>query len=147
MGFLSRKKPKPAPVEIEEQHPIVDELKQMEEAVPERSVEPESSGTEELRAAGPVSDGDSPAEPENSPSSPSAGEAAEAEGSDAPAVAEAEHSAEEVTAEAPAAEAVEEAGSAEEPSAEEAPAAEAAEDAADEAAGDDDAQTDESEQG
>jgi chromosome partitioning protein len=72
MGFLSRKKPKPAPVEIEEQHPMVDELKQMEEAVPERSVEPESSGTGELRAAGPVSDGDSPALPENSPSSPPA---------------------------------------------------------------------------
>jgi chromosome partitioning protein len=75
MGFLSRKKPKPAPVEIEEQHPMVDELKQMEEAVPERPVEPESSGTEELRAAGPVSDSDSPAVPENSPSSPPAPEA------------------------------------------------------------------------
>jgi chromosome partitioning protein len=72
MGFLSRKKPKPAPVEIEEQHPMVDELKQMEEAVPERVVEPESSGTEELRAAGPVSDGASPAQPESSPSSPPA---------------------------------------------------------------------------
>jgi chromosome partitioning protein len=75
MGFLSRKKPKPAPVEIEEQHPMVDELKQMEEAVPERVVEPEVTGTEELRAAGPVSDGDSPAAPENSPSSPPAAEA------------------------------------------------------------------------
>jgi chromosome partitioning protein len=40
MGFLSRKKPKPAPVEIQEEHPIVDELAQMEEAVPERPVEP-----------------------------------------------------------------------------------------------------------
>jgi chromosome partitioning protein len=79
MGFLSRKKPKPAPVEIEEQHPMVDELKQMEEAVPERVVEPEVSGTEELRAAGPVSDGDSPAEPENSPSSPPAAGASVAE--------------------------------------------------------------------
>jgi chromosome partitioning protein len=56
MGFLSRKKPKPAPVEIQEEHPIVDELAQMEEAVPERPVEPDTSGTEELRAAGPVSD-------------------------------------------------------------------------------------------
>src|SRR6478735_5381846 len=34
MGFLSRKKPKPAPVEIH------DERQQMEEAVPERPVEP-----------------------------------------------------------------------------------------------------------
>jgi chromosome partitioning protein len=39
MGFLSRKKPKPAPVEIQEEHPIVDELHQMEEAVPERHVD------------------------------------------------------------------------------------------------------------
>jgi chromosome partitioning protein len=36
MGFLSRKKPKPAPVEIKEDHPIVDELQRMEEVVPER---------------------------------------------------------------------------------------------------------------
>jgi chromosome partitioning protein len=64
MGFLSRKKPKPAPVEIEEQHPMVDELKEMEEAVPERVRD------EALPAAGPVSDSDSPALPENSPSSP-----------------------------------------------------------------------------
>src|SRR4051812_5066571 len=35
MGFLSRKKPKPAPVEIQEEQPIVDELQQMEEALPE----------------------------------------------------------------------------------------------------------------
>ena len=39
MGFLSRKKPKPAPVEIQEEQPIVDELQQMEELVPERPVE------------------------------------------------------------------------------------------------------------
>jgi len=38
MGFLSRKKPKAAPVEIEDQHPIVDELQRMEEAVPEKPV-------------------------------------------------------------------------------------------------------------
>jgi chromosome partitioning protein len=37
MGFLSRKKPKPAPVEIQEEQPIVDELQRMEEAVPERT--------------------------------------------------------------------------------------------------------------
>jgi chromosome partitioning protein len=63
MGFLSRKKPKPAPVEIEEGHPIHDELQRMEELVPEAP-----------RPAGPVSDttpsptGDGPA------SSPPAGE-------------------------------------------------------------------------
>jgi len=36
MGFLSRKKPKPAPVEIEEERHIVDDLHEMEEAVPVR---------------------------------------------------------------------------------------------------------------
>jgi chromosome partitioning protein len=36
MGFLSRK-PKPAPIQVDEQHPIVEELQRMEEAVPERS--------------------------------------------------------------------------------------------------------------
>jgi chromosome partitioning protein len=35
MGFLSRK-PKPAPVMVDEPHPIVEELQRMEEAVPER---------------------------------------------------------------------------------------------------------------
>jgi chromosome partitioning protein len=35
MGFLSRKKPKPAPVEVQEEQPIVDELQYMEEVVPE----------------------------------------------------------------------------------------------------------------
>jgi chromosome partitioning protein len=39
MGFLSRKKPKPAPVEIHEERPIVDELQEMEELVPERPLE------------------------------------------------------------------------------------------------------------
>ncbi|HEU5064179.1 MAG TPA: AAA family ATPase [Solirubrobacterales bacterium] len=50
MGFLSRKKPKPAPVEIQEEAQIVDELEMMEDAVPERLVD------ESPRAAGPVSD-------------------------------------------------------------------------------------------
>ncbi|HET9592532.1 MAG TPA: AAA family ATPase [Solirubrobacterales bacterium] len=36
MGFLSRKKPKPAPVEIQEERQIVDDLQEMEAAVPER---------------------------------------------------------------------------------------------------------------
>ena len=40
MGFLSRKKPKPAPVEIQEESPLVDELMEMEEAVPLRDEEP-----------------------------------------------------------------------------------------------------------
>jgi chromosome partitioning protein len=46
MGFLSRK-PKPAPVMVEEPHPIVEELQRMEEAVPEREFD-------EPRAADPV---------------------------------------------------------------------------------------------
>jgi chromosome partitioning protein len=61
MGFLSRKKPKPAPVEIQEEHPIVDELQRMEEAVPERVVEEPRADVEELRAEEP------------SPASPAAG--------------------------------------------------------------------------
>jgi chromosome partitioning protein len=36
MGFLSRKKPKPAPVELQEDRPIADDLQRMEELVPER---------------------------------------------------------------------------------------------------------------
>ncbi|HET7122023.1 MAG TPA: AAA family ATPase [Solirubrobacterales bacterium] len=53
MGFLSRKKPKPAPVEIEEQSPIVEELQRMEELVPEKVVEetPVAEVVEEPRAA------------------------------------------------------------------------------------------------
>jgi chromosome partitioning protein len=39
MGFLSRK-PKPAPLSVEEPHPIVEELRQMEEVVPETPAEP-----------------------------------------------------------------------------------------------------------
>jgi chromosome partitioning protein len=50
MGFLSRKKPKPASVEIQEEAQIVDELQSMEEAVPERVAD------EMPRSAGPVSD-------------------------------------------------------------------------------------------
>jgi chromosome partitioning protein len=54
MGFLSRKKPKPAPVEIQEEHQMVDELQEMEQAVPERSFEEPSAAIEELR--GPVAE-------------------------------------------------------------------------------------------
>ena len=68
MGFLSRKKPKPAPVEIEER-PIEDELQQMEELVPERFAD------EGPRPAGPVSDSGLSLSGESSESSPPAGEA------------------------------------------------------------------------
>jgi chromosome partitioning protein len=50
MGFLSRKKPKPAPVDIQDERPIEDDLQRMEELVPER----------EFRDAGPVSDAEAP---------------------------------------------------------------------------------------
>jgi chromosome partitioning protein len=52
MGFLSRKKPKPAPVEIQEEHPIVDELQEMELAVPEIA-----SRDEGAEPAGPATGG------------------------------------------------------------------------------------------
>jgi chromosome partitioning protein len=68
MGFLSRKKPKPAPVEIQEEHPIHDELQRMEEAVPEVPRD------EEPWAAGPVSDSGLPLAGESSESSPPAAE-------------------------------------------------------------------------
>jgi chromosome partitioning protein len=61
MGFLSRK-PKPAPVAVGEEHPIVQELEQMEQAVPERpfdGADVDDAGTEEPRPAGPVADEDS----------------------------------------------------------------------------------------
>ena len=67
MGFLSRKKPKPAPVDVHEEQPIVDELQRMEEAVPERI-------DEEPRAAGPVSDRPSSPGGEDGLSSPPAAE-------------------------------------------------------------------------
>jgi chromosome partitioning protein len=73
MGFLSRKKPKPAPVEIQEEQPIHDELQRMEELVPE------SSRDEGARAAGPVDAGDPPspatAQETVPPTTPPAGEA------------------------------------------------------------------------
>jgi chromosome partitioning protein len=56
MGFLSRK-PKPAPVLVDEPHPIVEELQRMEEAVPERAVA-ESEGSERM-PTGPVAGDDS----------------------------------------------------------------------------------------
>jgi chromosome partitioning protein len=75
MGFLSRKS-KPAPIQVDEQHPIVEELQRMEEAVPERPTA-ESEGPAP-RPAGPVAEVDSPANPPESPTStPPAGEASE----------------------------------------------------------------------
>ena len=63
MGFLSRKKQKPAPVELGQANPIAEELIEMEELVdspPERGTEepasPDPSAEEVPRSAGPVSD-------------------------------------------------------------------------------------------
>jgi chromosome partitioning protein len=79
MGFLSRKKPKPAPVEIQEERQIVDDLQEMEAAVPLRD--------DGDWAAGPVSDSGLPPEGESSESSPPAPGAAEADAA-TPAVEE-----------------------------------------------------------
>jgi chromosome partitioning protein len=86
MGFLSRK-PKPAPVAVDEEHPIVEELRQMEQAVPEtvsdRSAE-DDSGTEERLPAGPVAEDDSSssqAAGEEPSSAPPAGDTSESQGS------------------------------------------------------------------
>jgi chromosome partitioning protein len=91
MGFLSRK-PKPAAVLVEEPHPIVEELKRMEEAVPERPPDEPLSGSANgsavgeplsdegpgARPAGPVAEGVPPAKsPEGAPSTPPAGEVGE----------------------------------------------------------------------
>ena len=73
MGFLSRKKPKPAPVEIQEEQPIVDELQEMEEAVPVWDEDRDEGD----RAAGPVSDSALPPTGGSPPSSPPAADAAE----------------------------------------------------------------------
>jgi len=86
MGFLSRKK-KNATVAVEEPHPIVEELQQMEEAVPEREERWEDSRDDEgseRSAAGPVADEGGalragPSDPSSTPpsSTPPAGEAFE----------------------------------------------------------------------
>ncbi len=97
MGFLSRKnKFAPAPV-VEETHPIADELEQMEEAVPERVVDDETSA---VVAAGPAAVSEGPAGGGSAsvlgPSEPAppADRAPEASGPTAPA-AEAEKAEEE----------------------------------------------------
>jgi chromosome partitioning protein len=51
MGFLSRKKPKPAPVDIEEERPIADDLQRMEELVPERPAMEEGDSSSSLAAS------------------------------------------------------------------------------------------------
>jgi chromosome partitioning protein len=91
MGFLSRK-PKPAPIQVDEEHPIVEELQRMEEAVPERSGvdtwEGEDFETETDEGdlpAGPVAEIDSPAHPPQSPiSTPPADESFPTSGPVAP---------------------------------------------------------------
>ena len=73
MGFLSRKN-KRVPVSVDEPHPIVEELKAMEDAVPERA-EPRDEKTSEPSTAGPVAGQGSPAHPRETPDpAPPAGE-------------------------------------------------------------------------
>jgi chromosome partitioning protein len=83
MGFLSRKNKFASPPVEEERHPIVEELEQMEQAVPE-------SGTD-LPATGPVAAGDPPPPPVAKassgavpPATPPAGEASEVGASEGP---------------------------------------------------------------
>ncbi|MFN8218492.1 MAG: AAA family ATPase, partial [Solirubrobacterales bacterium] len=76
MGFLSRKKPKPAPVAVEESHPIDEDLQRMEELVPRQD--------EGSRSAGPAAEMDTPssqAADEVPHPTPPAGEAFEADAS------------------------------------------------------------------
>jgi chromosome partitioning protein len=71
MGFLSRKTKSASPP-VDEQHPIVEELRQMEQAVPERSSD---NGTEANRPAGPVAEEGTPPSPGGEPTStPPAGD-------------------------------------------------------------------------
>jgi chromosome partitioning protein len=103
MGFLSRKKPKPAPVELQEDRPIADDLQRMEELVPERPVN-ETPVDDGARDAGPVAAGDPPPPAEQAgvpPTTPPASEAAPAEQVPSEVVAE-QVPPSEVVAEAPA---------------------------------------------
>jgi chromosome partitioning protein len=95
MGFLSRRNKSAPTSTVEEQHPIVEELEQMEAAVPERSEEddegltsqpagPVAEDVEPSRPAGPVAAGDPPPPPVAKassgavpPATPPAGEAVE----------------------------------------------------------------------
>jgi chromosome partitioning protein len=81
MGFLSRKNKFKSATVVDEQHPIVEELEEMEELLPETP-----------RPAGPVAAGDPPPPPvakasseAGPPTAPPAGEAPEVEASEAPA--------------------------------------------------------------
>jgi len=65
MGFLSRKT-KPAPATVDETHPIVEELQEMEEAVPQRPVQ-DDLGTDPL-PTGPVAGQGTPPSPGGEPS-------------------------------------------------------------------------------
>jgi chromosome partitioning protein len=65
MGFLSRK-PKPAPTIVEEEHPIVEELRRMEEAVPERPAAAEEQHPKAPEHPGPVTEQPAP-DPEPAP--------------------------------------------------------------------------------
>jgi chromosome partitioning protein len=65
MGFLSRKT-KPAPAAVDETHPIVEELQEMEEAVPQRPVQ-DDLGTDPL-PTGPVAGQGTPPSPGGEPS-------------------------------------------------------------------------------
>jgi chromosome partitioning protein len=114
MGFLSRKNKFKATPVVDEQHPIVEELEEMEELVPERQDEetsersatgPVAAGDlDSPRPAGPVTAGDPPPPPvakassaAGPPTAPPAGEALEVEASEGPGAlaAEAEKPAEE----------------------------------------------------
>ena len=86
MGFLSRKSKPAAPV-AEEAHPIVEELEEMEAAVPERPAD-------ERRPAGPVAGDDSSSSPEAAGEGPTptppAGEAVAENGQAPPTIEEAD---------------------------------------------------------
>jgi chromosome partitioning protein len=95
MGFLSRKnKFAPTPV-VDEPHPIVQELEEMEEVIPEtpRPAGPDAAGDlDPPRLAGPVTAGDPPSPPvakassaAGPPTVPPAGEGLEVEASEGPA--------------------------------------------------------------
>jgi chromosome partitioning protein len=93
MGFLSRK-PKPAPIQVDEQHPIVEELQRMEEAVPERGMSESEEGRERLPTGPVVEHGSSSSqaageEPSSTPpvdeASTASGSAVQAEAPAAPA--------------------------------------------------------------
>jgi chromosome partitioning protein len=88
MGFLSRK-PKPAQLEVEEPHPIVEELRQMEEVVPEEGTDRSIAGPDSAEdpPPPPVAEASSGAVP---PAAPPAEEAVEPTPGPTPSAAEAE---------------------------------------------------------